>query len=395
MYTAKQTKLHTITDATVTVTESKRKPVINTGRGAPFSGIVAASTGDIFFDVSGSMAYWWNGSAWQNFNRYTDEVRIGTTAQRPANPDVGLVWLNTTTEKPEWYSGAAGGWKTFAGDVLTTAGYDVRTGLSGLFLWLDFSDADSLTISLNALIRMNEKSSAASTNYSTVTSLPLPYSARAYNNLGMFLGSRTAHGDYAFTTYPNGFIGPLRSTVSIAQNATVFLVHGVIRTIPRDFAHPAVEIWDGTGKTANYLAIRTGLNNGVCLNGEYSKSPTTSTTTFYQLSSPTVSDATWLTPNITTFVVTPTSLTLFLNGTQMVTKAVTTGTISVNQYRINCGEEQQGVTDYGEVIATNSALTTAKRQEIEGYLAWKWGIQSKLPSAHAWSTTNKTGGPTN
>jgi hypothetical protein len=35
----------------------------------------------------------------------------------------------------------------------------------------------------------------------------------------------------------------------------------------------------------------------------------------------------------------------------------------------------------GEVIVYNSALSTAQRQQVEGYLAWKWGIQQSLPSS--------------
>ncbi len=36
----------------------------------------------------------------------------------------------------------------------------------------------------------------------------------------------------------------------------------------------------------------------------------------------------------------------------------------------------------GELIAYNNALSDAQRQQVEGYLAWKWGLQSSLPSNH-------------
>jgi len=39
-----------------------------------------------------------------------------------------------------------------------------------------------------------------------------------------------------------------------------------------------------------------------------------------------------------------------------------------------------------EVILFNTVLTTAERQVVEGYLAWKWGIQSSLPAAHPYRT---------
>jgi hypothetical protein len=38
--------------------------------------------------------------------------------------------------------------------------------------------------------------------------------------------------------------------------------------------------------------------------------------------------------------------------------------------------------EYGEVLLFNTALTTVQRQQIEGYLAWKWGLQTLLPIAH-------------
>jgi len=35
-----------------------------------------------------------------------------------------------------------------------------------------------------------------------------------------------------------------------------------------------------------------------------------------------------------------------------------------------------------EVIFYNSLLTLSQRQQVEGYLAWKWGLASSLPTTH-------------
>jgi hypothetical protein len=40
-----------------------------------------------------------------------------------------------------------------------------------------------------------------------------------------------------------------------------------------------------------------------------------------------------------------------------------------------------------EVILYNNAIDLATRQKIEGYLAWKWGMTSVLPSDHTWKNT--------
>jgi len=45
---------------------------------------------------------------------------------------------------------------------------------------------------------------------------------------------------------------------------------------------------------------------------------------------------------------------------------------------------------FNEVLVYNTALTTIERQTIEGYLAWKWGIQASLPAGHPFKTAAPT-----
>ena len=40
--------------------------------------------------------------------------------------------------------------------------------------------------------------------------------------------------------------------------------------------------------------------------------------------------------------------------------------------------------DFYEVIMYTTSITTQQRQQVEGYLAWKWGLQGNLPSTHPW-----------
>jgi hypothetical protein len=42
--------------------------------------------------------------------------------------------------------------------------------------------------------------------------------------------------------------------------------------------------------------------------------------------------------------------------------------------------------DWGEVILYTTALTAFDAMRVEGYLAWKWGVASYLPSSHAFKT---------
>jgi sugar lactone lactonase YvrE len=73
----------------------------------------------------------------------------------------------------------------------------------------------------------------------------------------------------------------------------------------------------------------------------------------------------------------------YINGTQSTN---TNGTGPRNQ---TSTPNSLGIAAYaakgmivGEMIVYNSAHSTTQRQDVEGYLAWKWGIQATLPSNH-------------
>lgn len=46
-----------------------------------------------------------------------------------------------------------------------------------------------------------------------------------------------------------------------------------------------------------------------------------------------------------------------------------------------------------EVVAFNVYLNVTQRQQMEGYLAWKWGLQASLPGGHPFSAASPVGTP--
>jgi hypothetical protein len=46
--------------------------------------------------------------------------------------------------------------------------------------------------------------------------------------------------------------------------------------------------------------------------------------------------------------------------------------------------------DMYELLSYDGELTATRRQQIEGYLAWKWGLQSTLPVGHPFKTAAPT-----
>jgi hypothetical protein len=76
----------------------------------------------------------------------------------------------------------------------------------------------------------------------------------------------------------------------------------------------------------------------------------------------------------------------YQNGSLQFTGSVslTTGGITVgNRYSLN--ESWPG--HICEYIMYNSVLNPAQRQQVEGYLAWKWGLQGSLPASHPYKNS--------
>ena len=59
------------------------------------------------------------------------------------------------------------------------------------------------------------------------------------------------------------------------------------------------------------------------------------------------------------------------------------------------GRDFQGAAQFAngriaEIVVASSVLSTADRQKLEGYLAWKWGLVADLPVDHPYKTTPPT-----
>ena len=79
---------------------------------------------------------------------------------------------------------------------------------------------------------------------------------------------------------------------------------------------------------------------------------------------------------------------VWLNGT---INAQTTVTGTITRDRLTLGyrsiNNQYMAGSFYEVIQINSAISTSQRQQVEGYLAWKWGLQANLPATHPYKSS--------
>jgi len=81
---------------------------------------------------------------------------------------------------------------------------------------------------------------------------------------------------------------------------------------------------------------------------------------------------------------------VYVNGTAVLTDAALTNALSLDtvlDWAISGGAFQGYV---GEVITYNAFVTDDGRQKVEGYLAWKWGLQDSLPNNNPWKLTPPT-----
>jgi hypothetical protein len=74
----------------------------------------------------------------------------------------------------------------------------------------------------------------------------------------------------------------------------------------------------------------------------------------------------------------------YFNGSLFGSNSVLPDTVPLP---IALGTRTDGATQPGElseIVYVNTGLTTAQQQILEGYLAWKWGLQTNLPTSHAY-----------
>ena len=75
------------------------------------------------------------------------------------------------------------------------------------------------------------------------------------------------------------------------------------------------------------------------------------------------------------------------NGSLAGTASTNASSASKNYFGSANGDGGYMSADVGEILIYNTVLTTAQRQQVEGYLATKWGLQGSLPSTHPYKLT--------
>lgn len=85
-------------------------------------------------------------------------------------------------------------------------------------------------------------------------------------------------------------------------------------------------------------------------------------------------------------VITATS-TGYDNGWQVIVFRTNGSSVSQGQLARDRTNVSYGGIVFGEELAFNSVLSDADTEKIEGYLAWKWGLEGSLPGGHPYKSS--------
>ena len=228
------------------------------------------------------------------------------------------------------------------------------SSFAGLQLWLDAADTSSLTLSSASVTSWADKSGRGNTATGTV--------APSYNSSTRYI---TFNGSSQYFTLPNGAI-PFGDTeysmffVSYTTSTTSnqHIIFGGQETTPNALhmyysAGTVGHAWWTNQFTAGTVTINSSLIIAATYQGTTRQTVINGGTPV--TNSPAQARANPNTPN---FI----------------------GRRGTNVEHLNGG--------IGEILIYNSSLSATDRQTVEGYLAWKWGLQSNLPATHPYRSNN-------
>jgi hypothetical protein len=246
------------------------------------------------------------------------------------------------------------------------------TQIPGCQLWLDAADTSTSSMVLSGQTISTWKDKSGNGNATTTSVGPVPLVRNGINGLSV---AQVSPGRYF---YMDPLTNPANTT-TVTAFAVSSMFNGV-GTFGRLLSFGKLS--DGTNNfdystVPNFIFCRDNLNQAVSI---------------YRNNSFITTSITYTVPFLMEAVFDATTCTGFLNGTQFNTFA-SSGTFSFN--RLGIGVNIDTKTDPGDVYSGNigeiiifySALTTSQRQQVEGYLAWKWGFVANLPANHPYKTT--------
>ncbi len=253
-------------------------------------------------------------------------------------------------------------------------GFDPKT-IPGCALWLDAADSSTLTLSGSNVTQWNDKSGNGYSVSQSNASLQPTLTSSAQNGLSGIQLATNKYLTQTATNMSNFTTGTTNSLFVAAKNASTNTGWNIV-----------CSIWftdTGGGGTSRFHFSFNDDSTGTILNG----------TTLLAASSAVRRNTTsinTLANTILGFTVSTSSVTIHTNGITTSLSGVTLpNPTGATQFVIGDSRNMTRVSSdimIFEMIGFNTQLTTSQRQQIEGYLANKWGLRTNLPASHPYRT---------
>lgn len=229
--------------------------------------------------------------------------------------------------------------------------------ISNCVFWIDAADPSTITSNASSVVtQVGDKSGNGRTLTNGMTSTGFTWNITKMNG---------SYPSFYYNSTQNVTLGS-NSTISLTQPATMFIVLQPVGTASFQ------GVVDGTSSTARWYS--------------FIFFPTTTTPNYRIFAGLTLTETTDMvtaTPTVYSQYFNTTSSTIFRNGTSNASGNISNSNctgITVGSRFTQNTETFQG--HIAEVLYYQRLLTTQERQQVEGYLAWKWGLSNNLASNH-------------
>lgn len=253
--------------------------------------------------------------------------------------------------------------------------------LSGLALWLDADDASTITLNGSTVSQWNDKSGNGR-NASQATAANQPtYLATGFNGKPTLQNSLTSALELGTTSLGRNvggitcaIVGSHAAGVVFNQNSNeIFVGNGIPPGSATRFA------------MTPYSSVSTAVKfaiTGRRLDGDAFGGQSSSTDSLAKRGLP------WI--RIAERNYSAGLVNHWTDGTQDLTDGTvetqgagnTSDTDSVRTSLFTGAAAVPIGTKLSEIVLTHSTMTNEDRQKLEGYLAWKWGLEANLPAGH-------------
>lgn len=239
----------------------------------------------------------------------------------------------------------------------------VPTQISGCALWLDAADANSVVRTGSNVARWNDKSGNVRDMITQGSSSFLNYTN--YNNYNSIFFNNP-------TTVNNVYMA--NSNFSNPASATIFMVFAPLNN---SRLWNFIYSWRPPNSSTFLPGLRVRQSNS---NAEFYLTWFGQGTGSYPVV--TTGNRTLLFNNYINTTNTP--INISINGGTINSQNIgQTINQTVNEFNLGADVADSYANMYiNEIVIYNNILTTTQRQQVEGYLAWKWGLQKSLPSSH-------------